>query len=326
MAKTRYDEDAHRALTARRVDLPIEQVFTQRDTHGALNPFGVKMRESRDSDVHPESLAIILGLDETGSMGDLPHDLATCTLPTFIGTLIEEGTVPYPQVMIMAYGDALNNERSPLQVGQFEAAADKIDQDLTRVHLERKGGSNRGESSDLPIYFAARHTSIDCFEKRGRRGYLALTGDEPGFEQVSAAAVRHYLGDDLDRDIPIKDIIDECAKRYHIFFLIPDLHRRTQCEAWWRKKLGDNVICMESHKDTSLVMAALIGLTEGAYEDLDALQASLQKRKVDARQAARVLRAVTPYAASIGRGDARKPSEDADPPTGQGTSRRKRIS
>lgn len=322
-----YDRGAHEALTAKRVDLPREEVFKQRKMHESLNPFGVAMRESRDSANHPKSRAIIMVIDQTGSMGELPQQLATETLPKFMTTVIDEGTLADPQVMFMAVGDAEVNggsEESPLQVGQFESEGGLMDKDLTNIHLEGLGGGNEGESYDLAIYFA-KHTSIDCHEKRGEKGYLFLTGDEPGFERVRAATVKRLIGDDLKKDIPIDTIIAEVAKRYHIFFLIPDLRRKDRCEPWWRLRLGDNVICMESHQDTSLVAATLIGLTEGTYADLNALQASLKKRKIDSQQAARVYRAVAQYAATIERGGQRPQPEDKEPPTGPGKGRTRRL-
>ncbi|HTK04576.1 MAG TPA: VWA domain-containing protein [Candidatus Eisenbacteria bacterium] len=320
-----YDRDAHEALTATRVDMPKEQVFTQRQMHGNLNPYGVKMRESRDSENHPNSRAVIMVMDQTGSMGHIPHNLATKNLPAFMTTVIDEGTLPDVQVMMQAVGDAHNGERSPLQVGQFESEGHLIDQDLTRIHLEGNGGGNGGESYDLALYFAARHTSIDCWEKRGEKGYIFITGDDNAFSRVDARQVKQLVGDDLERDIPIQDIIAEASKRYHVFFLIPDLGRRGNCEASWRRLLGDNVICMESHEDTSLVAATLIGLTEGTYADMEALQKSLKKRKIGTDQSARVYRAVAQYAASIGRGGERPPAEDKGPPTGKGKGRARRL-
>ncbi|MFZ1474204.1 MAG: hypothetical protein WAV79_14880, partial [Anaerolineae bacterium] len=42
--------------------------------HDQMNPFG-KMRESRDSDQHPDSVAIAVLFDVTGSMGSVPRVL-----------------------------------------------------------------------------------------------------------------------------------------------------------------------------------------------------------------------------------------------------------
>ena len=51
-----------------------------------LNPFGIAVRESRDSDLNPQSNAIIVGLDVTGSMGMIADALARKGL----GTMVEE--------------------------------------------------------------------------------------------------------------------------------------------------------------------------------------------------------------------------------------------
>ena len=45
-----------------------EKVFAKK-LHQSLNAHGVKVRESRDSDNHPESNAICVFFDVTGSMG-----------------------------------------------------------------------------------------------------------------------------------------------------------------------------------------------------------------------------------------------------------------
>lgn len=324
-----YDRSAHEALTAARVDKPVEHVFTQTKLHPALNPLGVKVRESRDTDGRP-SRAIILVIDETGSMQDIPEILVKETLPTLPSTLLEEGTLANPQVMIMAVGDADypgRREESPLQVAQFETEGELMDRDLTRIHMEDGGGGNQTESYDLAIYFAARHTSLDCHELRGEKGYLFITGDERSTSVVNARTVKRIIGDDLERDIPIEQIIAEASKKYHVFFLIPDQARRRYvgCEAHWRKLLGAKTIGMESPRDTSLVAATLIGLTEGTYADLEALRKSLKARGVKNDQADQVYRAVADYAASIGRGGERRRTEDAPLPTGRGTGRTRRL-
>jgi uncharacterized sporulation protein YeaH/YhbH (DUF444 family) len=48
-----------------------------------MNPKGVRLRESRDSPDHPESLSVAFALDVTGSMGQIPKLLATEQFPKF---------------------------------------------------------------------------------------------------------------------------------------------------------------------------------------------------------------------------------------------------
>ena len=92
--------------------------------------------------------------------------------------------------MFAAVGDA-TCDRVPLQVGQFESD-NRMDENLENMILEGGGGGQKTESYELALYFMARHTAIDCYAKRGRRGYLFVIGDEMAYPQ--ALLERHERG------------------------------------------------------------------------------------------------------------------------------------
>ena len=121
--------------------------------------------------------------DVTGSMRTVPRVLQT-KLPQLLGLLLRKGYASDPQIMFGAIGDA-TCDRVPLQVGQFESD-NRMDDDLGRIVLEGGGGGQMTESYELAMYFMARHTVTDCCEKRGRRGYLFIIGDELAYPQVKA--------------------------------------------------------------------------------------------------------------------------------------------
>ena len=292
-----YSSAAHAALVADRANRPASELFTQRACHNLMNPRGIRMRESRDSAEHPNSLGIVFALDVTGSMGDIPQLLARQALPGFM-KLLEGCGIPDPQLLFMAIGDA-NYDQAPLQVGQFESTAALMDQWLTWSYLEGGGGGSGEESYELAFYVAAQHTDLDCWTKRRKKGYLFLTGDELPYPVVSRIQVEGLIGQRLDEDIPIAEVIAAAAETYHPFFLIPDLQRRRNCEAHWRRLLGDHVICMESAEDTCSVAAAIVGLTERALPDLDAVARSLYDSGIHRERAAAVIRALQPYAELI---------------------------
>ena len=154
--------------------------------HPSLDPFDVGKRESRDSDEHPQSLAIAVLFDVTGSMGSVPRTLQK-KLPKLLGLLKDGGYAADPQLMFGAIGDA-TCDRAPLQVGQFESD-NRMDGDLERILLEGGGGGQKTESYELAMYFMARHTATDCFEKRGKRGYLFIIGDEMPYPAVKPREV-----------------------------------------------------------------------------------------------------------------------------------------
>ncbi|MCP3097469.1 VWA domain-containing protein [Myxococcus sp. K15C18031901] len=295
-----YSYAAHEAMTKARSELPPQEVFLQQALHPRMNPYRVKFRESRDSDVHPQSLAVVMALDVTGSMGNIPEILARQTFPSFMKDLMEAG-IPDPQVLFMAVGDAVNDD-APLQVGQFESSEQQMDQWLTWMFLERGGGGNDFESYELGMYFAARHTAMDCFEKRGKKGYFFMTGDEPADDEVSRTHVANLIGDDLDASIGLTDAIDELSRTFHPFFLIPDQRRRSRCEGFWRVFMDDRVICMDQPEDTCAVASALVALTERAVPHTDAVARRLRDSGMAPDRVKGIIRAITPWAELVAKG------------------------
>ncbi len=318
-----YSYEAHEAMTQARSDTPRQEVFKQTRVHPLMDPHGVKLRESRDSKTHPNSLGIIFALDVTGSMGTIPDLLARRYLPSFMKTLLDSG-IDDPQVLFMAVGDALI-DRAPLQVGQFESAEKEMDQWLTWSYLEGGGGDFGVESYELAMYFAARHTDMDCWRKRGKRGYFFMTGDEQPYPYVSRKQVLELVADPLENDFPTALAVDELQRVFEPFFLIPDLQRRRHCEREWRKLLGDRVICMEDPADTVDVAAGLVGLCEGVISDLDVLARRLEKNGTSRQRLGAVMRALTPFAATLGRDGTPRPKlEDLYLPTGDDSSGHRR--
>src|SRR3954469_6251663 len=236
--------------------------------HDDLNPFGVTVRESRDSDDHPESLALAVLFDVTGSMGNVPRTLQS-KLPGLLGLLMRKGYVEHPQILFGAVGDA-TCDRAPLQVGQFESD-NRMDEDLGRILLEGGGGGQQTESYELAMYFMARHTSIDCFEKRGRRGYLFIIGDELAYRRVKRAEVKKIIGDDLPEDISTEAILAELKRRYHVYYILPAGSSYVGDRAvlsYWRGLLGQNMIELDDLDAVCEPIALRVGLEEGAV-DLD---------------------------------------------------------
>src|SRR5262245_44452644 len=184
MGTTRWSDDHYRDRARLRArtgkdafehDHAVRAGAAARAVHPKMSPRGVKARESRDSEAHPQSHAVAVLLDVTGSMRQVPRVLQA-HLPKLMGLLIRKGYLDHPQVLVGAVGDA-TCDAAPLQVGQFESGIE-IEEDLGRLYLEGGGGGQLTESYELALYFIARHTAIDCYERRGRRGYLFVIGDE----------------------------------------------------------------------------------------------------------------------------------------------------
>ncbi|GGM08856.1 hypothetical protein ACFFX1_01660 [Dactylosporangium sucinum] len=239
-----------------------------RSTHKNLDPKGVSVRESRDSDEHPNSVAIAVLFDVTGSMGGVPRVLQQ-KLPQLLGLLLRKGYCTDPQILFGAIGDA-TCDRAPLQVGQFESD-NRLDEDLGRILLEGGGGGQMTESYELAMYFMARRTSIDCYEKRGRRGYLFIIGDEQAYRKVKPNEVKHVIGDKLAEPIALRAMVDELRQMYDTYYILPagaSYAGNSTILDFWRDLLGQNVIELDDLDAVCETIALTVGLGEDAI-DLD---------------------------------------------------------
>lgn len=235
--------------------------------HPLLDPHDA-VRESRDCGEHPQSLAIAVLFDVTGSMGQVPRALQA-KLPQLLGLLLRHGYAEHPQIMFGAIGDA-TCDRAPLQVGQFESD-NRMDDDLGRILLEGGGGGQKTESYELALYFMARHTSTDCHEKRGKRGYLFIIGDEMAYPRLKRTEARHVIGDALQADIPLAEIAGEVRRKWDTYYILPEGASYVgdrQVLQFWRKLLGQNVIELADLDAVCETIALTIGLGEAAI-DLD---------------------------------------------------------
>ena len=119
-----------------------------------LDPLGMTVRQSRDSEEHPDSNAIMIGLDVTGSMGAVVRAIHR-DLPHLHELLLGYKYIPHPQVLFAAAGDA-TCDRVPLQVGQFESD-NRMDQNIEK-HDSREGVAARAEDRKVmswTLYVAA---------------------------------------------------------------------------------------------------------------------------------------------------------------------------
>ncbi|SBT50285.1 hypothetical protein [Micromonospora auratinigra] len=238
-----------------------------RSVHPALDPRGA-VRESRDSAEHPQSTPVAVLFDVTGSMGHVPRTLQA-KLPQLLGLLLRQGYARDPQLMFGAIGDA-TCDRVPLQVGQFESD-NRMDDDLGRIVLEGGGGGQMSESYELALYFMARHTVTDSWEKRGRRGYLFIIGDELAYPRVDRRQVSRLIGDELGEDVPVRQIVDEVTRRWDTYYLLPagsHYAGNRKVLDFWRGLLGQHAVELDDLDAVCETIALTIGLGEQAI-DLD---------------------------------------------------------
>lgn len=244
-------------------------IYSSRTTKKEFDPLNVKVRESRDSADHPQSNAIILGLDVTGSMSDILEQVAK-KLNVLVSEILDRRPVTDPQIMFNAIGDAMCDS-FPFQATQFESDI-RIAEQLTQLYFERGGGGNMFESYLLAWYFAANHTDIDCYNKRSQKGFLFTMGDDCFPTKLTKREIKEIFGDDISEDISTEALLAQVNRKYEVFHLILDRHGDSSQINKWRNLMGERAIKVPDYTKIPEIIVSILETMGG--KDVDAVAAS----------------------------------------------------
>ena len=197
-----------------------------------LNPRKLKngLRESCFAKGFNDATPIIIAIDGTGSMGTVPGIIQD-QLPKLIELLVEQGVSDHPNVMFMCFDDEhACPPDAVFQMSQFEIGAKELVTSLNEMIIPGNGGGNSGEAYHLPIYAAANHTKLECFDQNGQKGFFFLICDEepyyyagdPAQHGTSPAIAKEVFGDTLEKEVSMLDSLKKLAERYHVFCLRPE--------------------------------------------------------------------------------------------------------
>lgn len=269
MGSGRWDNSTYTNTAAtRRLRNEDDFAYTQqarrtKEVHPNLDPKRINDKpfsklESRDSVEHPNSNAILVSFDVTGSNVHRARE-AQQKLPQLMGML--EQYISDPQIAFAANDDYLVEPELCSQISDFESDI-RIDEHLRNIALVGNGGGNSQESYDLVLYAAARKTVMDCVEKRSRKGYLFIYADEPFPNHVSKSQIKAVFGDDISRNIPMADIIAEAKNLFNVF-LISTVRPEYGAADQYRELFGDeNVLVLQNHKNICELIASVVGFHE----------------------------------------------------------------
>lgn len=270
MGSSAWSQSAAQHIRATTSTKSTNQIFTQnvsKKIAKEMNPFGLTIRESRDSATHPESYPVAVFLDVTGSMGRIPEELVRNSLPTLMDVIIEHGT-EHPHVMFSAIGDQFDD--APLQIGQFEAGAEEVNKDLGMIWLEGNGHGDVHEAYSLAWLCAGRHMSIDSFEKRGQKGILFTVGDEAPHKIINGSRIKEIMGYSEASDLSAEEILEEAKRLFHIFHIhveqgsYPSTGGGYSIVSAWRELLPERVILLDDYTQIAEVIGTTVALVHGA--------------------------------------------------------------
>lgn len=276
MGSGTYDYDASAARRAFRTTSGVSAfVHTSRiasgavapGTHPTLDPTLKNIRECRDNPDNPESVPIVVMVDVTGSMGRVADDVLD-NLDKIVRTISEDGPVKNPSLLFGAMGDAFF-DRSPIQVGEFEASDLLAQTHLGNIYREKGGGGNQGESYDLSCWFIANQIRTDHWEKRGRKGFVFIVADEPVFDVSLRTHIQKFIGIDPQGDVPMTVTMDRLQERWHVFVLRPALglewYSSEEAHGSWCRYLPEqHVVRVPNWEQINGIIATTISVLSGS--------------------------------------------------------------
>ena len=196
-----------------------KEIFLRNSCDPRFDPKFIQFREARDSEDHPESMPIIIGLDVTGSMGYLAEKVAKEALNETMMKLYSTNAVKDPALLFAAYGDF--RDSSPLQVTQFESDI-RIAEQLLDLYLENCGQGDVALS--LLWHFAGSHTELDNYKKRKKKGFLFTIGDAAECREGDLRQTyERVFGETVTENIPT--ILKKANEKFEIFHLFLDHNR-----------------------------------------------------------------------------------------------------
>jgi hypothetical protein len=247
-----------------------DKIYTSRSIDTDLNPINIKLRESVDSELNPQSTALIVAEDVTGSMSRV-LDATIRGLGTLVTEIYDRKPITDPHMMFLGVGD-FECDRAPLQVTQFEADI-RIAEQLAKIYLEQGGGGNTYESYAAAWYFAATRTAIDCFTKRGKKGYLFTVGDECPTPYLYAADIERFLGDKIQgKKIGVNELLTMVSRQYEVFHIMIEegnyMRSHTdQVVQKWTELLGQRAIRLSDVTKLPETIVSILQLNEGTTLD-----------------------------------------------------------
>ena len=236
----------------------VNQLFTKRQMDDKYNPRFIQYRESCDSDDSPESTPIIIGFDVTGSMGYLAEEIAKNAMNETVTQIYDKQPVTNPHILCAAFGN--HGDGAPLQVTQFEADIRVVEQ-LLDLWIERHGNGYSGDT--FVWYFAAKHTKIDSYLKRGKKGFLFTLGDDFCSQNLNSNTILNIFGDKDDRYTP-EELIAQASVMYEVFHIVTKPLSNSYVDSW-QKLMPGRVAVVDAASISYLpqVITSIMQLTNG---------------------------------------------------------------
>ena len=264
MGSSIWDAKAYSSYSGDTKKKSRKEIFTNcSGCHDDLNPAKFDVRESCDSPKNPNATPVIIGVDETGSMGFLAEEIIKKGLGIIVEGIRQRKPVPDPHILLAAIGDCYCDQ-APIQTTQFEADICIVDQ-IEKFYLEGNGGGNNGESYPVLWWFAQNKTRCDAIIKRNRKGFLFTIGDECPLPLLTKNHINTFMNGSVEADVRIEDLLCEIEYQWEVFHLITPTSatKRQNAVQVWRELLGERAITVTDPSRLGEIIVSIMQVIEG---------------------------------------------------------------
>jgi hypothetical protein len=198
-------------------------------------------------------------------MGDVAVDIAKNGLGTLIKEIFERKPVSDPHIGFGGIGDVIIDPIGAFQASQMEADITILEQ-LQKLWVAGGGGGNGSESYTLAWHMAAFHTSTDCYEKDGRKGFLFTFGDDGVPPDLTARNLKDVYGRDDEIVCTNEELLDQVSKMYHVFHLMIEhsgYGRNQGVEKSWTDLLGERAIRVTDYTKLPEIIVSIMQVVAG---------------------------------------------------------------
>ena len=249
----------------------VEKVYNSSFLDSMIPSKSKLPREACDSPGCPNSRVVAIFYDTTASMNEFLMDLVKNQMKKIPVDL--PNAVSYdPQILFGGVNDIRGwcGTNYPLQIGQFEAGFNEMIDQLTSIYIEGGGSGNGSESYILAHYFAARYTHLESMEKRGKKGFLFIVGDDGPTPDLTSYEIEHTFGKpdpEFSGTLTSEDVLAMAEEKFNVYQIVVhgDAYNNDSFNIMnqWKSLMGGHALDLSDYKCISNLIITIMRMYDG---------------------------------------------------------------